>query len=622
LRIKCSILNPQSGIDDTFKENHLETTPGKLDPLGDWQRTHHCNNLTEKNIGEKVLLMGWILRRRDHGGLIFVDLRDRWGLTQVVFNPEHDPISHSKAENLRSEYVIAVKGEVIPRPEGMSNLELGTGRVEVMVDELKVLNASLTPPFSLDDREGMEVAESVRLKYRYLDLRRDTLRKNMVLRSLVSKSVRDFFYGEDFLEIETPILTKSTPEGARDYLVPSRVHNGLMYALPQSPQLFKQLLMVAGYDRYFQIVHCFRDEDLRADRQPEFTQIDVEMSFVTEDTLFDVMERMMAELLGSALNVQIPTPFPRIPYGEVMDRFGVDRPDTRFEMELENLTEVLGKTEAKIFTETVKGGGIIKGFNVKGGGDTSRKELDELADHAAIYGAKGLAWFKINPDGWQSPLAKFISEEIRQEVEAQSSFQPGDLLLVIAGEVSMVNESLGQLRLHVAQKLDLIPGGKFDFLWVVDFPLFEYDQDDGRYYSMHHPFTSPKEEDLHLLASDPDKVRAKAYDMVLNGSEIGGGSIRIHSKDVQSRIFELLNIGPEEAVEKFGFLLEALQYGAPPHGGIAFGLDRIMMLLTGAKSIRDVIAFPKTQKATCLLTDAPSPVDPAQLTELGLRLRK
>ena len=600
----------------------MTTTPGKLDPLGDWQRTHHCNDLTEKNIGEKVLLMGWVLRRRDHGGLIFVDLRDRWGLTQVVFNPEHDPISHSKAENLRSEYVIAVKGEVIPRPEGMSNPELGTGRVEVMVDELKVLNASLTPPFSLDDREGMEVAESVRLKYRYLDLRRDTLRENMVLRSLVSKSVRDFFYGEDFLEIETPILTKSTPEGARDYLVPSRVHNGLMYALPQSPQLFKQLLMVSGYDRYFQIVHCFRDEDLRADRQPEFTQIDVEMSFVTEDALFNVMERMMADLLGSAKGVQIPTPFPRIPYGEVMDRFGVDRPDTRFEMELVNLSEVLGKTEARIFIDTVKGGGIIKGFNVKGGGDTSRKELDELADHAAIYGAKGLAWFKSNPDGWQSPLAKFISEEVRQEVEARSSFQPGDLLLVIAGEASMVNESLGQLRLHVAQKLDLIPEGRFDFIWVVDFPLFEYDQDDGRYYSMHHPFTSPKEEDLHLLASDPDKVRAKAYDMVLNGSEIGGGSIRIHSKDVQSRIFELLNIGPEEAVEKFGFLLEALQYGAPPHGGIAFGLDRIMMLLTGAKSIRDVIAFPKTQKATCLLTDAPSPVDPAQLAELGLRLRK
>ena len=600
----------------------METTPGRLDPLGDWQRTHHCNDLTEKDIGEKVLLMGWVLRRRDHGGLIFVDLRDRWGLTQVVFNPEHDVVSHSRAEDLRSEYVIAVKGEVIPRPEGMENPDLPTGKVEVMVHELRVLNDSLTPPFSLDEREGMEVAENVRLKYRYLDLRRDNLRDNMVLRSKVSKRVRDFFYGDDFLEIETPFLTKSTPEGARDYLVPSRVHNGLMYALPQSPQLFKQLLMVSGYDRYFQIVHCFRDEDLRADRQPEFTQIDVEMSFITEDGLFDVMERMMADLLAFALDVQVSMPFPRLPYGEVMERFGVDRPDTRFEMELLDLTELLGRTEARVFADTFEGGGIIKAFNVKGGGDMSRKELDELTDHAAIYGARGVAWFKSNPDGWQSPLAKFIGNDVRGEIGAKASFKQGDLLLVIAGEASMVNESLGQLRLHVAQKLDLIPEGRFDFLWVVDFPLFEYDKEEGRYYSMHHPFTSPKEEDLALLESDPGKVRARAYDMVLNGSEIGGGSIRIHSKGIQSRIFELLNIGPEEAREKFGFLLDALQYGAPPHGGIAFGLDRIIMLLTGAGSIRDVIPFPKTQKATCLLTDAPSPVDPAQLAELGLRLRK
>jgi aspartyl-tRNA synthetase len=605
-----------------FKESFLETTPGMLDPLGDWQRTHHCNDLTEKDIGEKVLLMGWVLRRRDHGGLIFVDLRDRWGLTQVVFNPEHDVVSHSRAEDLRSEYVIAVKGEVIPRPEGMENPDLPTGKVEVMVHELRVLNDSLTPPFSLDEREGMEVAENVRLKYRYLDLRRDNLRDNMVLRSKVSKRVRDFFYGDDFLEIETPFLTKSTPEGARDYLVPSRVHNGLMYALPQSPQLFKQLLMVSGYDRYFQIVHCFRDEDLRADRQPEFTQIDVEMSFITEDGLFDVMERMMADLLGFALDVQVSMPFSRLPYGEVMERFGVDRPDTRFEMELVDLTELLGRTEARVFADTFEGGGIIKAFNVKGGGIMSRKELDELTDHAAIYGARGVAWFKSNPDGWQSPLAKFIGDDVRGEIGAKASFKKGDLLLVIAGEAAMVNESLGQLRLHVAQKLGLIPEDRFDFLWVVDFPLFEYDKEEGRYYSMHHPFTSPKEEDLALLESDPGKVRARAYDMVLNGSEIGGGSIRIHSKDVQSRIFELLNIGPEEAREKFGFLLDALQYGAPPHGGIAFGLDRIIMLLTGAGSIRDVIPFPKTQKATCLLTDAPSPVDPAQLTELGLRLRK
>lgn len=600
----------------------MTTTSSNLDLLGDWERTHNCSTLTEKNIGEKVLLMGWILRRRDHGGLIFVDLRDRWGLTQVVFNPEHDAVSHGKAEALRSEYVIAVKGEVIPRPEGMENPELATGKIEVMVGELRVLNDSMTPPFSLDDRDGMDVAENVRLKYRYLDLRRESLRDNMILRSKVSKRVRDYFYNEDFLEIETPFLTKSTPEGARDYLVPSRVQNGLMYALPQSPQLFKQLLMVSGYDRYFQIVHCFRDEDLRADRQPEFTQIDVEMSFITENGLFDIMERMISDLFSFALDVQVPVPFPRLPYGEVMDRFGLDRPDTRFGMELTDLTEILSRTEARVFTDTVKGGGIIKALAVKGGSETSRKELDELTDYVAIYGAKGLAWFKNNPDGWQSPLAKFIDEEVRGEVQSKADFEMGDLLLVIAGEASMVNESLGQLRLQVARKLGMIPEDRFDFLWVVDFPLLEYDLEDGRFYAMHHPFTAPKEDDLSLLESDPGKVRARAYDMVLNGSEIGGGSIRIHSKDTQSRIFELLNIGPEEAREKFGFLLDALQFGAPPHGGIAFGLDRIMMLLTGAESIRDVIPFPKTQKAACLLTEAPSPVDTAQLTELGLKLRK
>ncbi len=600
----------------------MDTTPGKLDPLGDWQRTHNCGDLTEKNVGEKVLLMGWILRRRDHGGLIFVDLRDRWGLTQVVFNPETDAKSHSKAESLRSEYVIAVKGEVSPRPSGMENPDLATGRIEVVVDELRLLNSSLTPPFGLDEREGTEVAENVRLQYRYLDLRRETLRDNMVLRSRVSKRVRDFFYTEDFLEIETPFLTKSTPEGARDYLVPSRVHNGLMYALPQSPQLFKQLLMVSGYDRYFQIVHCFRDEDLRADRQPEFTQIDVEMSFINEDALFDIMERMISDLFGFALDVQVQTPFPRICYEEAVGRYGLDRPDTRFAMELVNLSETLGSTEARVFSETVAGGGAIKGINVKDGARFSRKELDELTDHVAIYGAKGLAWFKSNPDGWQSPLAKFIGDDVRARVAAAADFEPGDLLLVVAGDEAMVNESLGQLRLHVARKLDLVPADRFDFLWIVKFPLFEYSQEDGRYYSMHHPFTSPVEEDIPFLESDPGRVRARAYDMVLNGSEIGGGSIRIHRQDIQSRIFELLDIGPEEAREKFGFLLDALQYGAPPHGGIAFGLDRIMMLLTGAGSIRDVIPFPKTQKATCLLTEAPSPVDPIQLAELGLRLKK
>jgi aspartyl-tRNA synthetase len=600
----------------------LEKQSQKLDLLGDWQRTHTCGELTDANAGEKVLLMGWILRRRDHGGLIFVDLRDRYGITQVVFNPENDPDSHEKAEALRSEWVIAVQGEVIARPEGMLNPDLTTGAIEVMASELRILNTSETPPFAIDEREGADVAESLRLTYRYLDLRRESLKKNMVLRSKVSKKVRDFFYDENFLEIETPFLTKSTPEGARDYLVPSRIQHGHMYALPQSPQLFKQLLMVSGYDRYFQIVHCFRDEDLRADRQPEFTQIDVEMSFVTEDILFDVMERMITDLFSFALDVQVPTPFPRLSYLEAVGRFGLDRPDTRFAMELVDLSEPLGKTEAKIFSETVAGGGVIKAINVKDGSKLSRKELDELADHVAIYGAKGLAWIKNNPDGWQSPLAKFIGDDIRGQVTQAAAFETGDLLLIVAGDEGMANEALGQLRVHVAQKLELIPEGLLNFVWVVDFPLFEYDAKDGRYYSMHHPFTSPVEEDLPLLDTDPSKVRARAYDMVLNGSEIGGGSIRIHRQDIQSTVFRHLDIGPEEAREKFGFLLDALQYGAPPHGGIAFGLDRIMMLLTNASSIRDVIAFPKTQKATCLLTDAPSAVDPTQLAELGLRQKK
>ncbi len=593
-----------------------------LDLLSEWQRTHDCGSLSAGDVGKKVILMGWVHRRRDHGGLIFVDLRDRWGLTQVVFNPERSGDAHAKAEDLRSEYVIAISGVVCDRPEGMLNPEMPTGEIEVLVDELKLLNKSLTPPFSLDEREGRDVSENVRLKYRYLDLRRESLKENMVLRSRVSKKVRDFLYGEGFLEMETPFLTKSTPEGARDYLVPSRVNPGRMFALPQSPQLFKQILMIAGYDRYFQIVHCFRDEDLRADRQPEFTQIDVELSFPTVDVLFDIMERMVADIFKFALDVDVKRPFTRIPFNEAIDRFGLDRPDTRFGLELKDLTDVLGSTGAKIFSETLKGGGIIKGLSVPGGSTMSRKELDDLTGFVSIYGAKGLAWFKRIPDGWQSPLAKFIDEGAREEVSRITDFAEGDLLLVIAGDAGMVNESLGQLRVHLAMLLNLVPEGRYDFCWVVDFPLFEYDGDQGRYVSMHHPFTAPVEEDLPLLETDPGKVRAMAYDMVLNGSEIGGGSIRIHREDVQSRVFELLGINSEEASEKFGFLLEALRFGAPPHGGIAFGLDRILMILSGAASIRDVIPFPKTQKAICLMTDAPSQVEPAQLQELGLRHKK
>ncbi len=594
----------------------------KLDLLSDWQRTHDCGSLSREDVGEKVVLMGWVHRRRDHGGLIFVDLRDRWGITQVVFNPERNNLSHGKAEGLRSEYVIAVEGEVIPRPEGMVNQDMHTGEIEVIVDEIRLLNTSLTPPFSIDERESVDVAEAVRLKYRYLDLRRETLMGNMILRSEVSRNVRDFLYGEGFLEIETPFLTKSTPEGARDYLVPSRINPGRMFALPQSPQLFKQILMISGYDRYFQIVHCFRDEDLRADRQPEFTQIDVEIAFVTADMLFEVMERMMVGIFKVALDVDVKPPFPRLTYKDAVARYGLDRPDTRFEMELVDLSDTLGRTEAKIFSKTVDGGGKIKGITVKGGAGMSRKDLDVLTEYVAIYGAKGLAWFKSSPDGWQSPLAKFIDDDAKNEVSQVAGFEAGDLLLVIAGESGMVNESLGQLRVHLARQLDLIPTDRYNFCWIVDFPLFEYDSDEERFVSMHHPFTSPLEEDIPLLESDPGSVRARAYDLVLNGSEIGGGSIRIHTEDVQSRVFELLKIGPEEATEKFGFLLEALQYGAPPHGGIAFGLDRIIMILTDADSIRDVIPFPKTQKTLCLMTGAPNQVDQQQLTELGLKLTK
>jgi aspartyl-tRNA synthetase len=484
-----------------------------------------------------------------------------------------------------------------------------------------VLNTSRTPPFSVDDREGREPAENVRLKYRYLDLRRESLKDNIVLRSGVTKAVRDFFYREGFLEIETPFLTKSTPEGARDYLVPSRIQNGFMYALPQSPQLFKQLLMVSGFDRYFQVVRCFRDEDLRADRQPEFTQIDVEMSFIDENAVFGLMERMLVEIFRFAKGIEVKAPFPRIPYADAVGRYGLDRPDTRFGMELVDLTGILGKTDARVFSETVGNGGIIKGLVVQKGSGISRKELDDLTEFVGIYGAKGLAWFKYSAEGWQSPLAKFIAEDVRGEVQKTASFTPGDILLVVAGDSSMVNESLGQLRIRLAESLGLIPEDSYHFLWIVDFPLLEFDVEADRYVAMHHPFTSPSECDLELLERDPGKVRARAYDVVLNGSEIGGGSMRIHNQDLQKRVFDLLKISAEEGKEKFGFLLEALQYGAPPHGGIAFGLDRIMMMLTGAGSIRDVIPFPKTQKGTCLLTGAPSPVDPDQLVELGLRLR-
>ena len=589
------------------------------DKLGDLKRTHRCGDLTAEQIGQDVCVMGWVQRRRDHGGLIFIDLRDRTGIVQLALDPDRDLASHQKAEQVRNEFVLAAKGKVSPRPEGTVNPKMKTGEVEIEITELLILNRSETPPFMLD--EFTEVAENIRLKHRYLDLRRSALQKNMIMRHLVAKTVRNYFDEQGFIEIETPVLTKSTPEGARDYLVPSRVNTGHFYALPQSPQLFKQLLMVSGFDRYFQIVKCFRDEDLRADRQPEFTQIDCELSFVNRNQIMDIMEGMVAKVFKAALDVDITLPMPRLSYAEALDRFGVDNPDLRFDMELINITEEVAGSQFKVFASVAANGGLVKALNAKGCATFSRKELDDLTDFAKIYGAKGLAWVKVTEDGWQSPIAKFFTAEELAVLDKKLDSEVGDLLLFMADTPAVANEALGRLRGHLGQKLGLARKDDFKFLWVTDFPLLEWDAEQRRHVAVHHPFTAPLEEDIPLLETDPGQARAQAYDIVLNGSEIGGGSIRIHDQSVQSKMFELLGIGAEEAQEKFGFLLDALNYGAPPHGGIAFGLDRLMMILTGADSIRDVIAFPKTQKATCLLSDAPNEVDEKQLLELGIRLR-
>jgi aspartyl-tRNA synthetase len=575
--------------------------------------------LRKEDIGKQVCLMGWVHRRRDHGGLIFIDLRDRTGIGQLALDPDRDPEAHAKAEAVRNEFVVAAIGTVSPRPEGTVNPKMKTGEVEVEVNELRILSVAKTPPFMLD--EYTEVAENLRLKYRYLDLRRDTIQQNIIMRHEVAQTTRNYLTEQGFLEIETPMLTKSTPEGARDYLVPSRVNPGNFYALPQSPQIFKQLLMVSGYDRYFQITRCFRDEDLRADRQPEFTQIDCELSFVGIDDVLRVMEGMIAAIFKNALGVELSLPMPRMSFAEVMDRYGVDNPDLRFAMELVDLTEIVKSCGFKVFSSAAEGGGLVKAINVKGCATFSRKELDDLADYASIYGAKGMAWVKIQEDGsWQSPIAKFFTAEELASVGAALHAEPGDLLLFGADTEAIVNESLGRVRCHIGHKLGLADPNEYRFVWVTDFPLLEWDGEVRRHVAVHHPFTAPLDEDIPLLDTDPGKARAKAYDLVLNGSEIGGGSIRIHNQDVQSKMFDLLGIGTEEAREKFGFLLDALEFGAPPHGGIAFGLDRIMMILTGAGSIRDVIAFPKTQKATDLMSEAPGPVDEKQLRELGIRL--
>ncbi len=588
-----------------------------MESMGALRRTHTCNDLGLAFLDQETVLMGWVLRRRDHGGVIFIDLRDRWGITQVVFNPEINEEVHVKAHQLRSEWVIAIRGRVVNRPASMENPKLQTGAIEVFVNELRILNTSETPPFPLD--EEIEISDTLRLQYRYLDLRRPEIAQNLILRHQALQTVRSYLNDHNFLEIETPMLTRSTPEGARDYLVPSRVSAGKFYALPQSPQLFKQLLMVSGMDRYYQIVKCFRDEDLRADRQPEFTQIDMELSFITEEEIITLVEGMIKNLFKVTRDIDLQPPFQQMTYDESMRRFGTDRPDIRFGLELVDLTDIVRDCGFKVFSSVIEKGGAIKAINAKGCGGFSRKDLDDLTEYAGRFGARGMAWIKIKDEEWQSPITKFFSEAEITAMGKALDAQPGDLILFGADTIKTVHQVLSELRLELARRLNLVQEETFRFLWVTDFPLLEYDEEEKRYTAVHHPFTAPNEDDLPLLTTNPAAVKSRAYDLVLNGSEIGGGSIRIHSPAMQKTVFQALGIEAEEAQEKFGFLLRALELGAPPHGGIAFGVDRLMMLLTGSSSIRDVIAFPKTQKATCPLTDAPSSVSRKQLTELHLR---
>ena len=598
------------------QENLQKEHPQCLGPLGDFKRTHMCGGLRDSNIGETVRLAGWVQFRRDHGGLIFIDLRDRDGLTQVVFEPDEAPAEHERAKVIRAEYVIAVEGYVRKRPDGMTNASMPTGDVEVVVTRWTLLNTSLTPPFPIEDR--VDAGENLRLQYRYLDLRRQRMARNLVLRHKVGHAARRFLDEQGFLEVETPFLTKSTPEGARDFLVPSRVNQGEFYALPQSPQIFKQLLMVSGVDRYFQIARCFRDEDLRADRQPEFTQIDLEMSFVDEEDVMGVAEGLVKRVFADVMGQELQGAFPRMPYAEAMEKYGVDKPDTRFEMLLTDVTDVVRGSGFKLFSAAP----LVKGMRVPGGEGMSRKEIDDYTNYVKIFGAQGLAWIKIRENEWQSPIAKFLSDEERAGLTKALGLEVGDIVFFQAGEPTMVNAALGNLRVKLGEDLSLIKEGQFNFLWVTDFPLFEYDADEKRYVACHHPFTAPQDATRDKLSSEPGVVLARAYDLVLNGTELGGGSIRNYNAAIQREMFKALGFTQEEAESQFGFLLKGLEYGAPPHGGLAFGFDRMVMLLAGEDSIRDIIAFPKTQKATCLLSQAPSAVAPKQLRELGIQLRE
>lgn len=582
-------------------------------------RSHYCGEVNEMVIGQRVSIKGWVQKRRDLGGLIFVDVRDRTGIVQAVFNPEISMETVNVGEKLRSEFVVHIEGLVVERAEGQINASLKTGKIEIQVDSASIINAAKNPPFAIED--NTDVSEDLRLKYRYLDLRRPEMYQTFKMRSEVTKSIRRFLDEEGFIEVETPILTKSTPEGARDYLVPSRLHDGEFYALPQSPQLFKQMLMVSGFDKYYQIARCFRDEDLRADRQPEFTQIDMEMSFQTMEDILEMNERLMVQMMKQVKGVDIETKFERMEYTEAMERFGSDKPDVRFGMELVDISDLVKRSTFKVFAGAVENGGQVKLITVKGqAANYSRKDIDALGEFAGRYGAKGLAWLKVEEDGVKGPIAKFFEGEKAQELIAASGAESGDLLLFVADKKAVVADALGALRLKFGKELGLIDGSVYKFLWITDWPLFEYDEKDGRYFAAHHPFTMPYEEDIDKLLTEPQNVRAQAYDLVLNGYELGGGSARIYRRDIQEKMFKVLGFSEEEARAQFGFLMEAFEYGTPPHGGIAFGLDRLVMILAGRTNLRDTIAFPKTASASDLLTNAPSPVAKNQLDELSLSL--